>query len=142
MSDVVGAIALSQVNRLPEVMKERQRQADLYMKLFANEMTELEIIKPEGISNWYKFIVMLLKGIDRTIVKDKMKEKGIGMQGEVYGIPLHQQPIAKDLGFDGEFHNADDVCGRHICMPLYPGLTDDQIEEIVKELCQIIKEIK
>lgn len=142
MSDIVGTIALSQIERLDEVITERERIADVYSKLLEEKMPELEIIKPADVCNWYKYIVLLPEGIDRKTLKDKMKEKGISLQGEVYGIPLHRQPIAEELGFVGEYPKADDVCSRHICLPLYPGLTEDQLSIIIDELCATINELK
>ncbi len=141
MSDITAVIALSQLGRLDEIIAVRERLATEYTRLIGNHLPGLELVTPSGRSSWYKYVALLPRGMDRESVKAKMKEKGIGLQGEVYGTPLHKQPIAAELGFEGDFPNADDVCSRHICLPLYPGLTNEHVEQVVCELSGIISSV-
>src|ERR1700709_536834 len=49
-------------------------------------------------SNYYKYLALLDPGIDRADLKRRLREDhGIGMSGEVYASPLHQQPIFEDI---------------------------------------------
>ncbi|WP_179137028.1 DegT/DnrJ/EryC1/StrS family aminotransferase [Candidatus Entotheonella palauensis] len=50
--------------------------------------------------------------------------------GGVYDIPLHRQPVATKLGWQGHFPNAEKFCNRHICLPLYYGMTDEEAEYV------------
>ena len=29
---------------------------------------------------------------------------------------------------------SDDVCARHICLPLFPGMTESQLDQVVEAL--------
>ncbi|PJI10257.1 MULTISPECIES: DegT/DnrJ/EryC1/StrS family aminotransferase [Clostridium] len=141
MNELTSVIALSQFERLDEIINIRQKIADRYTEMIEKLIPEVTIVKPNDRCNWYKYIVLLPKGVNREIIKEKMKDRGISLQGEVYAIPLHKQPIAKELGFKGDFPNANDICSRHICLPIYPSLTNDEIEFIVNTLSIIIHEI-
>ena len=68
-----------------------------------------------------------------------MREKGVGLPGGVYETPLHQQPVFKDVL--GEFPVANDVCNRHICLPIYFGLTEDDGQFVIDALCQTLSEM-
>lgn len=140
MSDITGAIGLTQTENLDEIIARREKIADLYTRYLCENMPGLELVLPAGRSSWYKYIVLLPVGVSRDTVKEKMKEKGIGLQGEVYAIPLHQQPVADLLGIDCEFPVADDVCARQICLPIYPGLLVEEAHVVVEELLRTIRE--
>ncbi|HEY9062627.1 MAG TPA: DegT/DnrJ/EryC1/StrS family aminotransferase [Pseudobacteroides sp.] len=142
MSDITAAIALAQLERLDEIITAREKLANKYNDLMKELLPDLKIVLPSSRSSWYKYIVLLPKGVSRDAVKQAIKDRGIGLQGEVYGIPLHKQPVAKEAGFEGNFPNADDVCERHICLPIYPSLTLDQVEKVVRTLASVLNETK
>jgi perosamine synthetase len=48
-------------------------------------------------------------------------------------MPCHRQPVFKPWAA-GEFPVAEDVCARHICLPIYPGMTDAEIDRVVMAL--------
>lgn len=54
-----------------------------------------------------------------------------------YPVPLHFQPVFKDLGFkEGDFSVAEDVARRVVSLPMHPYLdkkTQDEVVEKVKE---------
>jgi dTDP-4-amino-4,6-dideoxygalactose transaminase len=139
MSDITAIIALSQLNRLQEIISKRDHLARQYTELLEEYIPLLKPVHPPNRSNWYKYIVLLPKSMNRARIKQQMKERGIGLQGEVYAVPLHRQPVLEHLAVESTFPNADDICGRHICLPIYPGLTGDQIKHIVIQLAEVIK---
>ena len=130
MSDITAAIALNQVKKIDVIIDRRTDIANWYLNFFEKHAPYLKILKPYGRSGWYKFIVMLPDGVNRAELKDNMKRRGIGMQGEVYELPLHRQPVADKLMFTGQYDNADRVCSRHICLPIYPELANEVLEKI------------
>ncbi|HHV28108.1 MAG TPA: DegT/DnrJ/EryC1/StrS family aminotransferase [Clostridium sp.] len=142
MHEITAIIALSQLRKLDKIIQERDRIANMYTEKIKQHLPELELILPEDRSNWYKYTAMLPNEIDREVVKSRLKEKNINLQGEVYGIPLHKQPIADMLDSYKNFEVADNVCSRHICLPIYQGLTDSEINYVVEELAKVIAELK
>jgi len=39
-----------------------------------------------------------------------------------------------------KFPGADYVCNRHICLPLYPGLTDDEVNYVAASLKKVVSQ--
>lgn len=141
MSDITAVLALAQMKRLDSIIAAREKLAACYGRLLKQTLPELTVVAASSRSSWYKYIVLLPSGIERDPVKARLKEKGISLQGEVYGIPIHRQPVAAEYGFTGEFPMADDVCGRHICLPIYPELTEEQVARVVSGLAEVLHEM-
>ena len=70
--------------------------------------------------------------VGRTTVALKERFQ-VSLSGEVYDTPCHRQPVFKEWAA-GEFPVADDVCSRHVCLPIYPGMTEDEIDQVVLAL--------
>lgn len=134
MSEITAAVALAQLSRLDNFIAARERIAVQYTNLLSQRIPILHPVLPQDRCSWYKYIVMLPEHVNRAVVKQYMKERGISLAGEVYETPLHQQPVLSHLAFDGPYPQADAICRRHICLPIYPGLTEEQIEEVVLSL--------
>lgn len=129
MSEIDAILAHSQLRRLDEFIAARERIAERYRQAFAPTS---EVVWPSGRSSWYKFTVYLPAGISRDKVKAFAKNRGVSLAGGVYDVPLHRQPVFESMQLSGQFPIADDVCGRHICLPLFPGMTDAQIEHTIQ----------
>lgn len=142
MSEIHAAIGLSQLARLDEFIEARRRIA----KIYDEELGEIGGIKPlkilsNGSSNYYKYVALLDKGIDRVAFKKELKERhNVSLSGEVYELPCHLQPIFKKLyGFKGgEFPKAEDLCERHICLPIFPTMTGEEAKYVVEALQEVI----
>ncbi len=86
-----------------------------------------------SVSNFYKYVALLAPHVDRSELKRTLAERaGISLSGEVYAVPLHRQPVLAGSG--GEFPVADDVCARHICLPVHSDMTDSEVEYVVENL--------
>ena len=40
------------------------------------------------------------------------------------------------------FPNTDYVCKHHVCLPLYPGLKDEEVEYVVDSLKSVLRDVK
>lgn len=149
LSEFQAMVGLLQVKKAKEILKIRREIAGKYDLLLKgiDEITPLSI--PENIrSSYYKYIVFLREEINRDILKNHLKKKyNVSLTGEVYGFPCHQQPVfemhpGKIIRSDpGTFVNTEYVVKHHICLPLYPGMTDEEIEYVVNSLKISLKEI-
>jgi len=142
MSEIHAALGLSQFARLEEFIADRRRIAYFYDKELAkiNNLSPVKI-PPEAKSNYYKYMVMLKDGIDRAALKKELKEKHtVNLSGEVYELPCHLQPIFKaQYGFKGgELPVAEDLCKRHICLPVFAGMTEEQTRYVVESLKEVL----
>ena len=135
LSELHAALGLSQLGRLDEFVAERRRVAAAYTRRLAAVCGVEPLLPPEGSrSNFYKYPALLERGVDRPALKRALKERHrVSLSGEVYDTPCHRQPVFRDWAA-GEFPVADDLCSRHICLPIYPGMTDDEIDHVVMAL--------
>lgn len=138
MSEVHAAIGLSQFARLEEFISDRRRIAKIYDEKLKkiDGVTPLEI-PPEVRSNYYKYVAFLKENIDRASLKKELREKyGVNLSGEVYELPCHLQPIFKKLyNFKGgEFPIAEDLSRRHICLPVFARMTEEEAIYVTKSL--------
>ena len=120
-------------------MDRRRRVAQFYDEALAGvEGISPLAIPPACGSNYYKYIALLDPGIDLTAVKQELRrEHGVGMSGEVYAGPLHRQPIFSSIPA-GPLPVAEDVCARHVCLPVHSDMTDGEADHVVASLRQVL----
>ena len=72
---------------------------------------------------------------------------GITLPSEVYANPCHSQPLFlkyPELVLNApekQFPGAKYVSDRQICLPLYPGLTDDELMYVVDSLKSVLESL-
>jgi dTDP-4-amino-4,6-dideoxygalactose transaminase len=68
--------------------------------------------------------------IDRTTLQMALAVRGV-QTGIHYPVPCHLQPAFKDLGYHpGDFPNAEALCQEVLSLPMYPGLTEEQVRQV------------
>ena len=138
MNEFSACVGINQLKNLDKFIKWRDKIASIYNKILLKEKN-LKIILPKGKKNsWYKYIILLPDYIIRTEIKKRLLEKGIKLSGGVYEIPLHKQPVLKNFS-KGSFPVADEVCFRHICLPVYYGMTQEEAKYVANNLLEAIK---
>src|SRR5207247_317366 len=90
-------------------------------------------------ANYYKYVALLDPGIDRVALKRALKQEyGVSLSGEVYAAPLHRQPVftlsADGASGDGALPVADDVCRRHVCLPVHSDMTEEEATQVIAAL--------
>lgn len=72
---------------------------------------------------------------DRDGVQRRMADLGV-RSTVYYPVPLHLQPMYRDLEYRvGDFPEAERAAREVLCLPIYPELTDAQVDEVV-EACK------
>jgi dTDP-4-amino-4,6-dideoxygalactose transaminase len=134
MSELHAAVALVHLRRLDEAIITRRRGATRYDRALADAVGCHSLAVPDGSrSNYYKYVALLDPDVDRSQVKRMMAEAGVSLSGEVYATPLHKQPVLAPWA-DGSFPVADDICARHICLPLHSDMTEDEVDYVTAAL--------
>lgn len=143
MSEPHAIIGHSQLNRLEEFIAARNRIARVYDQGLKGMPGVTALSLPQGCrSNYYKYIALLDTGIDRAALKKLLRaEYGVGLSGEVYEAPCHLQPVFAEYR-DGEFPTAEDVCRRHICLPVYATMTDEDARYVLASLAAALGTMK
>ena len=139
LTDIAAALGLVQLERAEPMRVERERIAHLYDRLFAaSGLTELVELPPHAapgdVHAWHLYALRL--HADRTpVTRDALVEalRADGIGTSVHFIPLHLHPYyGRTYGYKaGDFPVAEREYAREISLPIYPDLTDAEVERVV-----------
>ena len=127
ITDIQAALGLSQLQRLDEIVAERNRQLQHYRDLLADLPLQLLDV-PEGVLSSVHLAVIRLQqataGQHRQVFEG-LRAAGIGVQ--LHYSPVHLQPYYRAMGFaEGQFPEAEGYARSAISLPLFPGLSSDE----------------
>lgn len=139
MSEPHAIIGLKHLERLPAMISDRQKIAALYdRELRALKGLTTVAVPPEGVCNYYKYLVVLNERRDRKALKALLREQyGVSLAGEVYEEPLHKQPVFSEY-VSGPLPVAEDYCARHLCLPIFSGMEETDAHHVVEALKTVI----
>lgn len=139
MSEPHAIIGLKHLERLPAMISDRQKIAALYdRELRALKGLTTVAVPPEGVCNYYKYLVVLNERRDRKALKTLLREQyGVSLAGEVYEEPLHKQPVFSEY-VSGPLPVAEDYCARHLCLPIFSGMEETDAHHVVEALKTVI----
>ncbi|MDH6579301.1 DegT/DnrJ/EryC1/StrS family aminotransferase [Kitasatospora sp. MAP5-34] len=138
LSEVNAAIGEIHLRRLKEFIETRREVADRYTAALAGLPGLQPLVEPPKCrSNYYKYMVLLPTGVDRAHFKREVSERfGVRLPGEVYDLPLHHQPVLAPYA-DGPLPVAEDVCARHICLPVHSDMRDDEVDQVLTAISAV-----
>lgn len=137
LTDVACALGLSQLNRLSAFKQRRAEVWKRYTEAFA-EVDGIRLpVQRDGVDPvWHFYCVRILDGRRREVF-EKMRERGIGVQ--VNYIPVYWHPAYADRGYQrGMCPNAEQFYAEELSLPLFPDLTDAQVDRVVETLVDIL----
>jgi dTDP-4-amino-4,6-dideoxygalactose transaminase len=139
LAETNAVIGLRHLERLPAMIRSRQRIAALYDAALADfgGLTPLRI--PEGgVCNYYKYVAITKQKTDRKSLKADLRGAyGVSLAGEVYEEPVQRQPIFERYA-EYPLPASEDVCSNHICLPVFSGMTDEQAKQVIDALKRTI----
>ncbi|MGB3641400.1 MAG: DegT/DnrJ/EryC1/StrS family aminotransferase [Rivularia sp. (in: cyanobacteria)] len=78
--------------------------------------------------------------LQREEIQEKLAAMGI-QTGIHYPIPCHLQPAFKDLGYEmGDFPHSEKLAKQILSLPMYPGLTNNQVKEVATVIASVVSE--
>jgi perosamine synthetase len=139
MSEPHAIIGLKHLERLPAMIADRRKIAAIYdagLSQFRN-LSTLKI-PGEGTCNYYKYIAVMREKRDRRELKQTLRERyEISLAGEVYEEPLHKQPVFSKYSH-APLPVSEDLCARHICLPVYSGMEEADAQRVLKALHEVV----
>lgn len=129
MEGIQGAILRVKLKHLARWNAERRRIAQRYHELLADTPLRLPHEAGNVESVYHLYVVRHSR---RDDLKNHLEKNGIGYSLH-YPIPMHLQKCYASLGYSaGDFPIAEKAARECLCLPIYPGLGDSQIERVVK----------
>jgi dTDP-4-amino-4,6-dideoxygalactose transaminase len=142
LTDIQSALGLVQLKKCDYMRARRAEIAERYTRAFA-EVSSLEAPTVHGDreSAWHLYVLRL--NLDRLrIGRDELIEllREQGIAASVHFIPLHRHAFYRQTyGYrDSEFPVAEKEYQRSLSLPIYPGMSDDEVQYVidtVRHLC-------
>ncbi|HKX06077.1 MAG TPA: UDP-4-amino-4,6-dideoxy-N-acetyl-beta-L-altrosamine transaminase [Methylomirabilota bacterium] len=141
LTDFQCALGLSQLGRLEHFLKRRSEIADRYRAAF-EPMPGVAVprVEPHVRHAWHIFPVLLeveRLSADRREVLAALRAEGIG--ATVHYVPAYWHPYYQRLGYPkGLCPVAEQAFERLVTLPIFPGMTDQDAEDVVNSLRKVL----
>jgi len=133
MEGIQGAVLGVKLKHLDKWTAERRRVAHRYHELLAGTPLQLPLEADGNESAWHLYVVRHPR---RDDLKKHLDANGVGCALH-YPLPLHLKKCYANLGYkQGDFPVSEKAASECLSLPIYPELTDSQIQrvaEVVKE---------
>jgi len=137
MSEFQALLGVLELERLEKRIAKRRALAERYQKNLKGTPWICISDSKESKGSYYKQIV--LSPIKREKVDQHLRKNHIALTGGVFFIPLHRQPVYKNLVDDKCFPNANHFTENHICPPCYPELDFESIDHVCECLLELAR---
>jgi perosamine synthetase len=143
LTDIAAAIGLHQLRKAEDFRLERERIAGIYSDAF-REIEGLETPATDPVTrvhSWHLYSLRLdldRLSIDRAEFIERLKARGVSCS--VHWQPLHLQPYYRSrFGLDlGIFPIAEKEWLRLVSLPIFPGMTEEEISHVIESVKQIV----
>ena len=142
MFDIQAALGLVQLSRLEEMQKRRLEIAAVYQEEFGKiDAVEPPFVPEFATHCWHLYVLRVLPElltIDRDQFIVELNERNVGTS--VHFIPTHTMTAFRKLGWkEGDFPMTEKHFERIISLPLYPSMTDEQVQYVVAAVRDIVE---
>jgi dTDP-4-amino-4,6-dideoxygalactose transaminase len=144
LTDLQSAIGTVQLAKCNEMNSGRKRIAGRYNEAFRlQDALEVPQVLPDRESAWHLYVLRLR--LDRLrIGRDRFIEEldQRGVTASVHFIPLHLQPYyQKQFGYKpGDYPQAEHEYNRCFSLPIYPGMSSEEIEYVIQAVSDIVRQ--
>jgi UDP-4-amino-4,6-dideoxy-N-acetyl-beta-L-altrosamine transaminase len=139
ITDLQASLGLSQLQRLDEIVAQRNHQLQRYRDLLARLPVQLLKVPEEVLSSVHLAVIRLEQAsveLHRQMFEG-LRVAGIGVQ--LHYSPVHLQPYYRQLGFrEGDFPEAEAYASNAISLPLYPSLEESDQQRVVHTLTSLL----
>ena len=142
MFDIQAALGLVQLSRMEEMQTRRLAIAARYQEEFG----KIDAVEPPFVPEftthcWHLYVLRIvpkLLTIDRDQFIVELNERNVGTS--VHFIPTHTMTAYQKLGWkEGDFPMAEKHFNRIISLPLYPTMTDEQVQYVIDAVRDIVE---
>ena len=140
MSELNAVVGSVQMDRLNEIISKRCSVAERYNKGLSNiKGLSIPYVSPKTtIMSWFSYVVRFDENINRDMVMDYLRSKGIGCKP--YFTPIHLQPyMIEEFKYkQGDFPNAEKAGRSCLALPFYNNMSQNEIDYVVENIKEAI----
>jgi dTDP-4-amino-4,6-dideoxygalactose transaminase len=136
MDGIQAAVLSIKLRHLEEGNALRRQHALQYNQAFVG----LDAVATPFEANYARHVyhVYAIRVQERDDVWHSLEERGIGCAVH-YPIPIHLQEACRNLGYTpGAFPVAENLAEEFLSLPMFPELTEDQIEHVVRCVSEVV----
>ena len=131
MEGFQGAVLRVKLRHLDEWSARRKAIAARYRRNLSRLPLRIPQDDPRDECAYHLFVVYV---DNRDEVQAELKSRGVGTAVH-YPLPLHLQKALSSLGYKADdFPNAEQACREVLALPLFPELTDDEVDYVCESL--------
>ncbi len=128
LDELQAAYLAAKLPHLERMNVERRRVAQIYSEGVKNPKVTTPYVLPDCIPVWH---IYGIRCAERDALEKHLNDKGIGTNKH-YPIPMHLQECYKDLNIpQGALPIAEEISATELSIPLYYGMTDEEIKYVI-----------
>ena len=138
LSDILSAIALEQIKKLDKITSLREKNANYLLNKLGRLSSKVILPKiSEGTEpNWHIFAVRTPRLLRTKVIKGL---RLYGIEASFHYLPLHTSDMGKKNGYKkGDLPVTEEVAATLIRLPMYPRLTNSEMDYIVAALGKVL----
>ncbi|MGA9814541.1 MAG: UDP-4-amino-4,6-dideoxy-N-acetyl-beta-L-altrosamine transaminase [Terriglobales bacterium] len=146
LTDIACSLGIQQLKKLEANLARRRQIAARYGAAF-REIAEViaPVVRHDANPAWHLYPIRLdgtkLKA-DRSQVFTALRAENIGVN--VHYIPVHRHPYYRErFGYrGGEYPVAEDAYERLISLPMFHGMSDEDVEDVIRAVEKVISHFR
>jgi dTDP-4-amino-4,6-dideoxygalactose transaminase len=138
LTDIACALGLAQLQRLEAFKRRRAEITARYNAAFAEvDGVRTPAQRPDTDPVWHLYPLRIRDGRRREVF-ERMRADGIGVQ--VNYMPAYWHPVYANAGYRrGLCPVAEAYYAEELSLPLFPDLTDDQVDQVVESVIKALR---
>ena len=130
LTDFQAALGISQLKRADLGLNRRRQIAEKYEKAFKEKNF---VLNQSGVITGHAYHLYVLEVKNRLALYNHLKQRNIYAQ--IHYVPCHLMPYYRNIGWEeGDSPYAEEYYKNCISIPMFPTLTDDEIDRVILEI--------
>lgn len=136
LDELQAAVLNVKFPHLDKWTESRRKNAETYTRLLKEKLGDKVVTPYEKEGNYHVFHQYTIRVDQRDDLQNYLNEHGISTM-IYYPLPLHVQPVFKDLGYkEGELPVSEKAAREALSLPMFPELKPDQQEYVVAKIAE------
>ena len=139
MTDITAALGICQLRRLVKFNDRRIENADfLNRRLSGIKGLIVPSTKHYARHVFHQYTIRIteLFNMPRDQLREKLDSMGVAT-GVYYPLPIHRQPLYRNLGYDTHLPVSEEAASEVISLPVHPSLTREDLEYIAQSFINL-----